>query len=148
MFEAFLKDLHQVDLVLAAKSAPTGSDLSSLSRLIDLSKDLCVKQLEADSDNAQLKTVNQQLQYTALRVQQQVGVLDILAVLEVLQQVHTTADKDVQQQSRQCSDTQQEIRKTGASKQFTGPCVAAVEPVLEQHNIEHQVCCSHVLFIC
>ena len=139
MFEAFLKDLNQLDLTLAAKCAATDADSVVFTKLVGLNNDLCVKQLEVNIADAQLNTVNQQLQYVALHVHEQVGVQDVLAVLGALQELHKTAEANFQQLTRQHADLQQQINTIATSKDFTGPCVAAVEPVLQQHHIERQV---------
>ena len=97
IFEAFQKDLHQLDLQMAAKCAAIDADSASFGRLCNLHKDLCKKDLEVANAASHVDTVNQQLQYIVLFAEQQPGVPEVMTVLADLQSVSQTATAALQQ---------------------------------------------------
>ena len=128
-------------MMLATKCAPTDDDGSLFIKLCALNTYLCAEQLQLADAAGRLDMISQQLQFVALHVQQQPqpGAPDVLQLLTGLKQLHTAAAANHQQHRVRHTEIQQEISKVGASKTFAGPCVASVEPILQQHNIERQV---------
>ena len=140
MFSAFLRDLKQLDLAIVAKCDPTDDDNSNFRKLCLLHKELQSVEMLLSTAQTTVASTQQQLEFVTLHMQQHADTEDLLlGVANDLQNVYQRALSEKQQHSNTIQETQQKISKLSGSKEFSGPCVASVEPVLQQHNIQRQV---------
>ena len=138
MFDSLLKELRRLDLLLAAKANAADTDGERFAHLCNLHRDLCVEEQEVAKASTQVNMVCQQLEFAALHIQQQAGTPDVLALLENLQQLYQVAVANHRHHTTRQEQLTNEIARVTAEKNFMGPCVASVEPVLQQHGIERQ----------
>jgi len=139
IFDAFLKDLKMLDSLLASKSAELPSDSNTFTKLRDLHHQLHACQLQVEQSNIQVDTIQQQLQYVVLHLQEHVNEADAMGVLQNITALHGAAVTNRDQHTKQLADIRKSIDEVSGSKDFTGPCLESVEPVLQEHGIERQV---------
>ena len=138
LFEAMRSELRILDLALVARSQALDTDGAAYKKLCDVHSELTAEQQLVQNFNQQLTTTQEQLEFVALHVQQQGG-MDELGVVANLQEVYQTAILQRDHHQQRSAQLQQQVDKLSGCKQFCGPCVAALEPVLQLHGIERQV---------
>ena len=138
MFEALLKDLQELDSKLASKCNADTNDAGTFTKLCALHEKLRCAQLQLDQAVNEQQMVQQQMEFSALHIQNQAEQA-LLALVTTLQQSCQAAVTKTQQHTSTVDALKDEIAKLCRSKDFSGPCVASVEPVLQHHKIERQV---------
>eukprot|EP00117_Sycon_ciliatum_P014856 scpid42267/ scgid14944/ len=142
IYELLEKELHQLDLKLAAHCAPASSDGDGFTRLTTLHQELQTASTSLDETEQECTMYQHQLQFLTISVQnQQVDDNDgrWQALVEQFQVGFTliTAKRDKKrvEVARLTSD----IEKLSGCKDMHGPCQQSLDPVLQANKIQRQV---------
>ena len=138
LFEAMLKELQQLDMLLASKGGSTIGDSGMFSKLAQLHADLSAINRQVSESAQQRSQLQNHLQYVTLHAQQQSEeALEFLA--RELQSVLITTTDELKRQTAQQVQIQAEIEKLSGRKDFQGPCAESLDPVLQANKIQRQV---------
>ena len=137
MFEAFQRDLKDLDLDLGARCQASNTDVELFRKVCDLHGQLLAEEQLLRNATESITQTQHQLEFVALHFRQQEQE-DVLGVVADLQQVQISATGDRNRHNLQVSKLTDQISALSKNKDFVGPCAASVEPVL-QHGIQRQV---------
>lgn len=141
MFELFERELKQLDIKLAAKSAPAEADQELFRKAAACHQQLAESDRSLQQAQAVSDSVKRQLEFAVLFSQlyeERPERQNLQEVAANFQQQQAAAEQEVEKLQASCQSTLEAISKTGQSKEFRGPCQLSLEPVLQQHNIQRQ----------
>ncbi|XP_065192129.1 uncharacterized protein LOC135823213 [Sycon ciliatum] len=140
MFDAMLKDLRELDKLLASKAQSAAGDSDAFGRLSGLYRDHHDAEEQIAAASEQASGYQQQLNYVALHAHNQ-GVTggNLEFVCEQIRAEWQKANDTVVEMTNAKEGISQQILAATAEKDICGPCESAVEPVLQSHNIKRQV---------
>jgi len=138
LFQAFQGDLKDLDFDMGARCQASDADAEVFRKVCDLQGQLSAEEQLLQNATALINQTQQQLEFVALHLQQH-GQQDALGVVADLQRVYASATGDRNRHNLQVTKLRDQIAAISRSKDFAGPCVASVEPVLQLHGIQRQV---------
>ena len=138
LFQAMEGEVRTLDLQVAVTTTTTDEGAAAFRQLSEMHDDQRVTVTAQTDCLLKIEEAKHQLEYTTFYSQHahnQDYFTTAIAQLQTQLQELTAESQRIQAKHQQ---QQQEIAKLESNKQFSGPCFASIEPVLQKHKVQRQ----------
>lgn len=130
LYEALLKDIHKLNVDLAAHSAATSADSESFAKLADLNQQLHNKEQQLLDDELECSAQQQHLQFVALHLEVHPD-NDVQTLFQELRTQHTAAVSQKNTHRKEQQQLKADVDKHAGGKELARPCEQSLETVLQ-----------------